>query len=193
MLPAQKWWLDTEVSEVDVVALVNIYNDTVSRITSYKYRLKLTESFTREPWYKEVVLLYRLINRLNVKPRTYITAQIKEYSKPIKYGRAVPSISSLTSPAALKRWERYCERMGKIIDVKTKITTSDLNDYNLAQMNTLMKSFDVKDETEFFKDPYLLAQLTTDFTKTRPAFLKLVNDNYYRDTFHMTAEELLSQ
>lgn len=187
-----KWWLESEISESDVVSLVNIYNDAVTRIASFKYRLKLTESFTREPWYKEVVLLYRLINKLDVKPRTYISAQIKEYIKPIKYGRAVPSISSLTSPAALVRWEKYCARMGRVLDVKTKITEQDLNDYNLLQMKSLMKNNNVANETDFFKDPYLLAQLTKDFINTRPAFKKLVNENYYKETFNLTPDELFN-
>src|ERR1035437_3099525 len=184
------WAGAVEISEVDIAAVASLYNDCVAKIDPFRFRLDMRGDFTLKPWCKDIISLIRLINKIGAKPRTYLQAQIVEYRKPCKSSRQIPTIKMMCSPSGVDRYERFCGRMGMNQRPIHKITTMELEDFSGIQMITTMKRLHIECEDDFFKDPYLIAQLNQSFVKKHPSFIKLEAEGFYKKKFGITGEEI---
>lgn len=185
------WAGAVEISEVDIAMVANIYNDCIAKIDPFRFHLDLRGDFTLKPWCKDIISLIRLINKIGAKPRLYIQAQVVEYRKPCKSARQIPTIKMMTTPAGIDRYERFCDRMGMNRAKPVKITNTDLEDFSGVQMTSLMKRLNIPCEDDFFKDPYLVAQLSKSFVLKHPSFIKLDHEGYYQKKFGVPSESIL--
>jgi hypothetical protein len=185
------WWERTEITDTDIALMAHIYNDCLEKIDPFKYRLTLDKTFTKKPWFKDMFNLVRLITSLGVKPREYIQAQISEYVKPIKKAREVPTIRMMASPSGIDRYTSYCKKHGKLPSNNKRINATELEKFSLVQMQRIMKTNHLT-EKDFFRDPYLMAQLSRDFVLSHPTFLELNTTGFYRTSFGVDGTELIS-
>lgn len=184
------WAGAIEISETDIALVANIYNDCVAKIDPYRFLLDLRGDFTLRPWCKDIITLIRLIKKLGAKPRIYIQAQVVEYRKPCQSSRQVPTIKMMTTPAGIDRYERFCDRMGMDRKPPMKVTKLELEDFSSIQMNTIMTRLNLSCADDFFKDPYLVSQLSQSFVKKHPSFIKLEAEGYYKKKFGINGEEI---
>lgn len=186
-----RWAGAVEITESDVALVANLLNDCIAKIDPFRFRLNLNGDFTMKPWYKEIITLIRLMNKIEAKPRLYIQAQIAEYRKPCKIAREVPTIKMMYSPAGIDRYQRFLDKMGMTSSKYHKVTVEEMMDFSKTQMVTIMKRLNIPNEQEFFKDPYLVAQLSASFVKNNLNFIKLESEGFYKKKFGITGEGML--
>lgn len=179
-----------EISETDVALVANIYNDCVSKLDPFRYHLNLKGDFTKKPWYNDIVKMIRLITNIGAQPRTYIQAQISEYRKPMYKARLIPTLRMMTTPSGIDRYNKYCQERGGIKEVNT-ISQEEMNEFSQKQMEEIIYRLNIKSEEEFFKDVYLITQLSREFVKNNPVFKKLVAEGYYQQTYNLSPEAML--
>lgn len=184
------WWEHTEISETDIALIAHIYNDCLERIDPFKYRLSLDKTFTKKPWYKDMFNLVRVITSIDAKPREYIQAQISEYVKPIKRSREIPTIRMMASPSGIDRYKRYCKRHGKLPSNDMRITSKELAVFSSHQLSKVLKTNNLTEE-QFFKDPYLIAQLSRVFVENHPVFRHYEEMGFYKKAFGVSGLDLL--
>jgi len=184
------WAGATEITESDVALIANIFNDCIAKIDPFRYRLDLNGNFTTKPWFKEIITLIRLMARIEAKPRLYIQAQISEYKAPCKVSRAVPTIKMMTTPAGVDRYHRFLDKMGMNPTNVPKISEEEMMDFSKAQMEAVMKKLNIPTEREFFKDPYLVAQLSKSFVQKNPSFQELVSEGFYQKKYKLSPDNL---
>jgi hypothetical protein len=177
------WAGAVDITETDVALVASLFNDCIAKIDPFRFQLDLRGDFTMKPWYKELVTLIRLMNKIEAKPRLYIQAQITEYRKPCKSSREVPTIKMMTTPAGVDRYQRYLERMGMTPVKYYKISHEEMADFSKTQMEAIMKRLNIPSEQEFFKDPYLVAQLSKSYVKDNPVFQELAASGFYQKKF----------
>ena len=183
------WAGAVEISEVDIALVANLYNDCIAKIDPFRFNLDLRGDFTLKPWCKDIITLIRVMKKVGAKPRTYIQAQVVEYRKPCKSARNIPTIKMMCSPAGIDRYDRFCDRMGMNQKPVHIITQTDLEDYSGIQMNDTMERLNIC-EDDFFKDPYLVSQLSQGFVRKHPSFIKLESEGFYKKKFGITGEEI---
>lgn len=184
------WAGAVEISEPDIAMVANLYNDCIAKVDPFRFSLDLKGDFTLKPWCKDIITLIRLMNKIGAKPRTYIQAQVVEYRKPCKSARNIPTIKMMCSPAGIDRYDRFCDRMGLNQRPVHKITQLELEDFSGIQMVSTMKRLNISCEDDFFKDPYLIAQLSQGFVRKHPSFIKLEAQGFYQKKFGITGEEI---
>lgn len=184
------WAGATEITESDVALIANLFNDFVAKIDPFRYRLDLNGDFTTKPWFKEIVTLIRLMARIDAKPRLYIQAQIAEYRQPCKVSRAVPTIKMMTTPAGVDRYHRFLDKMGMNPTTVHKVSDEEMADFSKSQMEAIMKRLNIVTEREFFKDPYLVAQLSKSYVQKNPAFQELVTEGFYQKKYKVKPDSL---
>jgi hypothetical protein len=179
-----------EIPETDVALIAQIYNDCASKIDPFRYRLNLKGDFTKKPWYNDLVKLIRLMVNIGVKPRTYIHAQFVEYRKPMFKARRVPTIRMMTTPSGIDRYNRYCEEIASIKDFNI-ISKEEMDEFSQRQMEKFIQQLNIPSEEDFFKDLYLLTQLSRSFVKNHPIFKKLVREGYYQKVYGVSPDAIL--
>lgn len=178
-----KWSGAVDITESDVALVANIFNDCIAKIDPFRFRLDLSGNFTMKPWYKEIITLIRLMTKIEAKPRLYIQAQITEYKKPCKSSREVPTIKMMCSPAGIDRYQRFLEKMGMTPDKVHKVSQEEMVDFSKSQMKAIMKRLNIPNEQEFFKDPYLVAQLSKSYVQSNPVFQELASSGFYKKKY----------
>jgi hypothetical protein len=181
----------SEISNSDVALIANVYNDIVGRIDPFRYRLDMRGDFTKKLWYNDVVQLIRLMTGIGAKPRIYIQAQITEYRKPMFKSRQLPTIRQMASPAGIDRYNKYCEERNTPTIKPYVVTEADMMSMSKIQMDHLMKRLNIETEELFFKDIYLVNQLSRVFVKKHPVFQQLVKENYYLKQYGIDVNEML--
>lgn len=175
------------MTDSQLYLLLQIYNDTVSSISwKYQIRTKPDKLLKEYPWYEDLVNLYNIIHTLGAKPRDYIRVQITHYKQPTKFSRVVPTIRMMTTVKALETWEKS--------QAKPKEAKRLSNDYLIQASNTymlgLMKANNLASEEEFFKDPFLISQVSKVFLLVNPIFVRLLEEGYY-SRFGLSKENLV--
>ena len=180
-----------EVSDNDLVLLATIYNECLAKIDPFRYNLRFTNNYKKKTWYRDLLGLFRTINKINARPREYIQAQISEYRPPLKKSRRVPTIKMMSSEEGIKRYYSYLDKHGRIPSnvVVVKANTSEFAD---SIMHKLMKSFHIEKEQDFFKDPFLIKQLPRAFVTSHPAYKELCAEHFYEKTYGLHGIELIS-
>lgn len=185
-----RWAGAVDITESDVALIANLFNDCIAKIDPFRFRLDLNGDFTMKPWYKEIITLIRLMTKIEAKPRLYIQAQITEYRKPCKSSREVPTIKMMCSPAGIDRYQRFLEKMGMTPDKVHRISQEEMADFSKSQMETIMKRLNIPNEQEFFKDPYLVAQLSKSYVQSNPVFQELATSGFYQKKFGVDPDNL---
>lgn len=183
--------LPTEISESDLVLLASIYNECLSSIDPYRYKLVFSIGFKEKTWYKSLLELYRVINKLNAKPREYIQAQLSEYKQPIKQSRRVPTIKMMTTEEGIERYNSYIGKRGRIPST-VRTVKANLMEFADSALHKMMVTYKLQTEQDVFKDPFLMRQLPRDFVKKHPDFRELCSSHYYEKEFGMEGIELIS-
>ena len=181
----------SEISNSDVALIANVYNDIVGRIDPFKYRLDMRGDFTKKSWYNDVVQLIRTMAGVGAKPRIYIQAQITEYRKPMFRARQLPTIRMMASPAGIDRYNKYCAERNSPSIKPYVVSEEDMINMSKTQMDFLMKRLNIDSEEQFFKDIYLVNQLSKVFVKKHPVFQKLSEEGYYYKTYGVSPDAIL--
>ncbi len=183
------WWEGVnDVTEEDVFSIIRLYNDFVRVFEGgFKYHIKVTKNFFKHKHYGDAIALFRLIEGLDTKPRIYLSAQFNLYRKMKKhpYSRPIPTLKNLSSPSAVKRWNKYLLDSGQKEMPCVKLSAEDILKYNEHQLKSLMSSWNITDEESFYKDIVLANQFSIDFLETRSIFQGLVAKHYYESTFNV--------
>lgn len=192
MSPLAKQHLNSiAVSEVKLLALLEIYNDLLNinfkrDMREYGYHKTISNNKTLYdmPFYPDLVNLYSIITTLKVKPRDYILYQFKNYRRPTTMSRQVPTLKMLTTPAAIELWEK------QFFKPVYAISDKDIEESSKKYMLTLMSIHKLTNEEDFFKDPMLISQVAKSFLHKQPIFRKLLAEGYYLKHFKLTAADL---
>ncbi len=182
--------LPIEISETDIIMIAEIYNDIIGKIDPYKFHLSFKGDFKGRTWYREMIPLIRLMKSIKAKPRLYLQAQVVEYRKPVKHARQVPTIKMMATPAGIERYERFCVKRGLTKSKIHKVTQTELEDFSGIQMLAMMERLHISCQDDFFKDPYLIAQLSQSYVKKHPSFIKLEAEGFYQKEFGVSVESL---
>lgn len=182
------WWETvTDVTEKDVISLVVLYNSFITHhggdVKHYiKYKHK---NFLSHRHYGDTVKLYRLLTKLNLKSREYLTVQFEYYKKEKKhpYCRPFPSLKNLTSPAALTRWQQWLIDTKKQEMPSVTLSTEDFEQYEENYLKELISSWKLPDEVSLFKDIILARNFPLDFLQKRATFQGLIAARYYESTY----------
>ena len=180
-----------DISETDLMLLASLYNECLGKIDPHRYQLHFSKGYEQKTWYKELLNLYRTINKVNAKPRDYIQSQISEYKPSFKKGRRVPTIKMMTTEEGVQRYYSYMNRHGRI-DSKVTVVKANLSEFAETSLRRLMANFRIVDEVDFFKDPYLLKQLPRNFVLEHPVYKQLCNMHFYEKQYGMAGTELIS-
>lgn len=181
----------SEISNSDVALIANVYNDIVGRIDPFRYQLDMRGDFTKKSWYNDIIQLIRHMAGIGAKPRIYIQAQITEYRKPMFKSRQLPTIRQMASPAGIDRYNRYCEERNTPSIKPYVVSEEDMITMSKIQMDFLMKRLNIDSEEKFFKDMYLVTQLSSIFIKNHPIFQQLVKEDYYLKQYGVNINEIL--
>ena len=175
------------MTDLQLYLLLQIYNDAVSSI-SWKYQIKIKQDrpLKEYSWYEDLVNLHEIIHALGVKPRDYIRVQITSYKQPTKFSRVVPTIRMMTTVKAMETWEKS---QAKPKEAK-RLSAEYLIDASKKYMADLMKANGITEEEEFFKDPFLISQVSKSFLTVSPIFNRLLDEGYY-SRFGLSKENLL--
>lgn len=183
--------LSAEISENDLILLASIYNECLAKVDPFKYQLKFTNGYKDKTWYKELLGLFRLINKLGAKPRDFIQAQISEYKKPIKQSRRIPTIKMMSSEEGIERYNSFLKKRGLVASTVV-IVKADRMEFADVSLHNMMKTFQIPTELDVFKDPFLMRQLPREYVKEHPAYKSLCENHFYETEFGVKGLELLS-
>lgn len=182
------WWENTEYSLTDAKLVVDLYNDLTAmrRGARYKDKKVSVEEAAKynERIMKEAIAFLRLTGRFNASPREFMLAQVDQYSGKNRF-RKFPTLKMMSAPSAVDNWKSYCERVGKIVPEVDDTSLESLLKYNKDRMSTIMRTNNVKTEEDFFKNPIFISDLSYSFLQKQPLFIKLVKEQYYKDTYDM--------
>jgi hypothetical protein len=134
--------------------------------------------------------MIRIMANIGAKPRIYIQAQISEYRKPIYKARQVPTLKMMSTPSGIDRYNKYCNEKNNIKDFNV-ISKEEMDDFSKRKMEEIIYRLNIKSEEDFFKDIYLISQLSHSFVKEHPIFKKLVAEGYYQKAYSLSPDAIL--
>lgn len=174
------------MTDSQLYLLLQIYNDAVSSISwKYQVRVKQDTPLKEHSWYPDLINLYNMVHSLGAKPRDYIRVQIINYKQPTKFSRVVPTLRMMTTVKAMETWEKS---QAKPVEAK-RLSVEFLNRASSKYMLDLMKANNLSSEEEFFKDPFLISQVSKSFLYSNPIFNRLLDEGYY-SRFGLSRETL---
>jgi hypothetical protein len=188
------WWDLLDVTSKDIYDTVSFYNDcaVVAGFPYSKIHMKFGKSLKDYNWYGDVISLTRLICSLEAKPKEFITAQFLYYKKNHSKGREIPSFKTMITPAAIEKWHKYMQELGKETPAYERISKEEMDKFNTLRMKHLIKQYNIQKEEDFFKDPLLISQLSRSFIEKFETYNTLVETGYYKTNFGIDVETLFS-
>lgn len=176
-----------DVTDISLNLLLQLYNNAVGKVGwQYAIRLNGKRPFKEYPWYQDLINLYNILHYNKITPREYLTVQISHYKKATRFSRNVPSIRMMTTPAALEVWAQSQTRVSaKPPSYDQLIVASTKYMQDLIHMNGLAS------EEEFFKDPFLIREVSRAFLNQNSTFKRLLSEGYYKEHFGLETSDIL--
>jgi hypothetical protein len=175
------------VPEAKLFLLLQLYNDMVGKV-NWKCALKVyinKPAISSYSWYPDLCNLHKILQALGAKPREYISFQIQYHTNTVKFGRTVPTIRMLTTPAAVERWEKH--KSGPRID---HVSRNDIIQSSTRHMANIMHANGL-DELSFFQNPLFIGEVSKVFLAQNETFRTLLASGYYHKHFGLSATDLI--
>lgn len=187
-----KFMDSAEITEADLMMLASLYNEILAKVDPYKYTLKFTNNCQHKTWYRELFNLCRTINKINAKPREYISAQITEYKPSFKKGRRVPTIKMMASEEGIERYNKYLDKRGRGAPSYVTVVKGSTIEFADTLARKMMDTFHLQSEADLFKDVYCLKQLPRKYVADHPAFKQLCAEKFYETNYGVPGVMLIA-